>query len=83
MTVLANYFVRWRHVAFAASAAGTGIGTLMMPQFLQLLLQEYGPQSAYILMAGELKFQFLSLFKFCMATAETTVVVLLLERNEI
>ena len=66
MTVLANYFVRWRHVAFAASAAGTGIGTLMMPQFLQLLLQEYGPQSAYILMAGE----------FCMAIFETAGVLL-------
>ena len=76
MTVLANYFVRWRHVAFAASAAGTGIGTLMMPQFLQLLLQEYGPQSAYILMAGELPYQLLSIFKFCMAILETAGVLL-------
>ena len=52
VTLLANYFDKWKYIAFSASSTGVGIGTLILPQYIEWLLNEYGWRGTYILTAG-------------------------------
>ncbi|XP_067945090.1 monocarboxylate transporter 3-like [Watersipora subatra] len=52
VTLLGSYFHRWKYVAFSIASTGVGVGTLIMPQYIEWLLEEYGWRGAYLLTGG-------------------------------
>lgn len=60
--IVGVYFERWRALVAGITSCGSGVGTLVLPPLLSMIMRKRGWRTVYRVISGELPPLFLLLF---------------------